>query len=180
MSGQYWVSPAPPFHVADASALTASGTLTEFSPVPQIQLPGGLLGEYAGKRIEVQAWGVYTTTGTQGTITLGLYSGTIGQAIGSAVAMAVSPAVTWVASQTNRVWRIEGNASIRSVGSSGTGIAVLECSNFSSATCDMAATTAGSTFTIDTTVTRYLSLGATLSVASQSITCRYFGVRLVN
>lgn len=180
MSRQGWVQGVPPFHTADASALTASATLTEFSPTPQIFLPAGVIGEYAGIRLEVQAWGIYTTTATQGTITFGLYSGTIGQAIGSAAALAVSPAVTWVASQTNRVWRMEGNVQIRSIGSAGTAVAVLEASNLSSTATDMAATAAGSTVAIDTTVARYLSLGATLSVASQSITCRYFGVRLVN
>lgn len=180
MPGQYWVAPAPPFHTADATALTASATLTEFTPLPQIQLPAGMIGEYAGKRLEIQAWGVYTTTATQGTITFGLYSGTIGQAIGSAAAVAVSSAVTWVASQTNRIWRMEGNVSIRSIGTSGTCVGVIEASNLSSTATDMAATAAGGTVTLDTTVARYWSLGATLSVASQSITCRYFGVRVVN
>lgn len=180
MSRQYWVQAVPPFHTADATAVTASGALTELTPVPQVQIPAGLLGEFAGARLEIHAWGVYTTTGTQGTITFGLYSGTIGQAIGSAVALATSAATTWVASQTNRIWRITGNVTIRSIGASGTGVAVLEGSNFSSGTTDMAATSAGGTFTVDTTAARYINLGVTLSVASQSITCRDFGVRLVN
>lgn len=180
MARQGWVQAVPPFHTADGTALTASATLTEFSPTPQIYLPAGILGDYPGIRLEVQAWGVYTTTATQGTITLGLYSGTIGQAIGSAAAIAVSPAITWVASSANRVWRIEGNVQVRSTGTAGACVGVMELSNVSSAATDMAATAAGSTVAIDTTVARYLSLGATLSVASQSITCRYFGVRLVN
>lgn len=180
MSRQYWMQGIPPFHVADATAVTATATLTELTPVPQIVLPAGFLGDFAGIRLEIQASGVYTTTATQGTVTLGIYSGTIGQAIGSGVALAVTPAITWVASSTARIWRAEGNIAIRSIGASGTGIAVLECSNISSGGTDMGATTAGGTFTIDTTVARYLSLGATNSLASQSITCRYFGVRSVN
>lgn len=180
MSRQGWIQAVGPFGVADATAVTASATLTELTPLPQVLLPAGALGEYPGIRLEIQASGLYTTTGTQGTITIGLYSGTIGQAIGSSAALAVTPAVTWVASQTNRVWRIEGNVSIRSIGTAGTSIAVIECSNFSSGGTDMGATAAGATVAIDTTVARDIKMGVTLSAASQSITCRYFGARLVN
>lgn len=178
-----WAQALGPFHTSDATAVTASATLTELSPTGaqggQVQTAAGLVGEYEGIRLEFQAWGVYTTTATQGTITLGLYSGTIGQAIGSAAAIAVTPATAWVASQTNRLWRIEGNLSVRTLGTSGTCVACIECSNIA-ASSTLGATAAGGTVTIDTTVNRYWALGATISVASQSITCRYFGVRLVN
>lgn len=180
MSRTYWVQGIPPFGVADGSAVTASGAITELSPLPQIQIPANVLGEFPGARLEVQAAGFYTTTATQGTITLGLYSGTIGQAITAAVSMTPTAAITWVASQTNRAWRMEANLSIRTIGTSGTGMGFAEFSNISSGGTDLGFTAAGSTFTIDTTVARYIALGATLSVASQSITCRYFGVRLVN
>lgn len=177
--GQYWVQPVPPFLTADGTAVTASATLTELSPTPQVVIPAPWLNEFAGKRIEVQAWGVYTTTGTQGTITFDLRMGAAG-AIGSMTSIAATSAITWVASQTNRVWRLEGNLQIRSLGSSGTCIGVTEYSNVSSTATDMGATGAGSTAAVDTTSARAIALGATLSVASQSITCRYFGVRLVN
>lgn len=180
MPAQYWMAGNPPFHTADGTAVTASATLTNATPTPEVLVPAPWWNEFAGKRLEVQMWGVYTTTATQGTITFGLYSGTSGQAIGSAAALAVSSAVTWVASQTNRVWRMEGNLSVRTVGTSGAAVAVLEASNLSATATDMAATAAGSTVTVDTTVSRYLALGVTLSAASQSFTCRYFGVRLVN
>lgn len=180
MPGQYWIAPLPPFKGGDGTALTAATTLTAIEPNPgQYVLAAGTLQEFEGKRLEIQAWGIYTTTATQGTVTLGLYSGTIGQAIASA-AVLCSGAITWVASQTNRVWRVEGHVQIRTTGTSGAAVGMLECSNLSSGGTDMVATAAGSTVTVDTTVARYLSLGATNSVASQSITCRYFGVRVVN
>lgn len=180
MSGQFWVEPLPPFQVTDATAVTANATLTELSPLPQVQTVAGAVGRYNGIRLRFEASGLYTTTGTQGTLTLGLYSGTIGQAIGSAVVVVATPAVTWVASQTNRVWRCTGTVSIRTGATSGTGVAVIEASNLSTGTTDMGATASGSTFTIDTTVARYWAMGATISVASQSIICRQFSVDLVN
>lgn len=177
--GQYWVQPVPPFHAADGTAVTATATLTEASPLPQIIIPAPWLNEFAGKRLEVQAFGHYTTTGTQGTVTLGVYMGAAG-AIGSMTAIMATSAITWVASQTNRFWRLEGNIQIRSLGTSGTAVGIAEVSNVSSGGTDMGATTAGGTAAVDTTLARAIALGATNSLASQSITCRYFGIRLVN
>jgi len=179
MAGQYWMMPLPPFHVADGAAVTASGALTELAPLPQVVVPAPWLNEFGGKRLEIQAAGHYTTTGTQGTITFDLRMGAAG-AIGSMTSIAASSAITWVASQTNRFWRMEANLQIRTLGSAGTAIAMCEFSNVSSGGTDMMATTAGGTAAVDTTAARAITLGATLSVASQSITCRYFGVRLVN
>lgn len=169
----------PPFQVADGAAVTAAATLTDASPLPNVYLPAGLIGDYPGIRLEVQASGVYTTNATAATITFGLYSGTVGQAIGSAVSLGASSAVTLVASQTNKPWRMEGSVQIRTIGTSGTGYAVLEASGLTSGGLDFAMTAAGSTFTIDTTVARYLTLGVNISTA-QSFTCRYFGAKLVN
>lgn len=179
MPGQYWAAGLPPFHVADAAAVTASGSLTELSPVPQIIVPAPFLQEFGGKRFLLEAGGVYTTTGTQGTVTFTLAMGAPG-AIGSMTAIAASSAITWVASQTNRFWRLEGLMQIRTTGSSGTCVAILEIANVSSGGTDLAGTTAGGTAAVDTTSVKAIALGATLSVVSQSITCRYFNVASVN
>lgn len=177
--GQFWVQPMPPFHIADGTAVTASATLTEASPAPQIIIPAPWLNEFGGKRIELQAFGHYTTTGTQGNVTFDVRMGPAG-AIGSMTSIMASSAITWVASQTNRFWRMEGNISIRTLGTAGTAVGCAEISNVSSGGTDMAATSAGGTAAIDTTLSRAIVLGITNSAASQSITCRYFGVRLVN
>lgn len=183
MASSEWMSAWGPFHTADAGAVTASGALTELTPLPQIVIPVPALGQWAGKRLEFQAWGHYTTTGTQGTITFDLRMGAAG-AIGSMTSIAASSALTWVASQTNRFWHIEGNIAVRSIGSSGTCIGFMDLGNITAGTADtpaaIAATAAGSTAAVDTTAARAVALGVTLSVASQSITCRYFGVRGVN
>jgi hypothetical protein len=181
MPRNYWMQGLPPFHTADGTALTTAATLTDIAPTPAVVFPANFLGEFSGIRLEVQAAGHYTIGATASNVTFGLYSGTIGQAIGSAVALATTATVAQVVSSTNKFWRMEGNLQIRTIGTSGTGIAVCEFSGVTSGGLDFAATTAGSTFTIDTTVARYLTLGATLSSAtSNSLTCRYFGVRSVN
>jgi hypothetical protein len=168
-----------PYGVADGAAVTAAATLTDATPQPAPYLPANFIDE-PGMRFDFDAYGHYTTSATAGTLTFGLYTGAIGQAITApAVIMAVSGSISYVASATNRPWRMEGSFIIRSIGSAGTGIAVMEASNLSAVFVDMATTAAGSTFTVDTTVARYLAIGFNVSTA-QSFTCRHFGVRSVN
>ena len=178
MPAQYWVAPMPPFHTADGTAYTGT-TLGELSPTPRISIPAPWLNEFAGKRLEFQAAGHYTTNASAGTYTFTLYTGAVGVAIGSATAVATTAAVSYVVSQTSRFWRMEGNLQVRTLGSSGTCIAVCEFSNVSSGGTDMMGTTAGGTATIDTTTGKDFMIGVTGS-AAQSITCRYFGIRMVN
>jgi hypothetical protein len=179
MSRQGFVQAISPYAVADGAAVTAATTLTDASPLPAMYLPPHMLGEYPGVRFEFLAWGYYTTNATATTLTFGAYSGTIGQAIGSATVLAVSSAITMVASSTNRLWRIEGLFQMRTIGASGTGIALMEGSNISSGGTDFAATAAASTFTLDTTAARYLTIGFNVSSA-QSITCRYIVGEVTN
>lgn len=183
MPAQTWMAAVPPFPTADGTAVTASGALTELTPTPQLVLPYPMLGEFGGKRLEFVAWGHYTTTASQGTITWDLRAGAAG-AIGSMTSIAASSALTWVASQTNRFWHIEGSLQVRTLGSAGTCIGFVDLANIVSGATDVAgviaATAAGSTAAIDTTQARAIALGVTLSVASQSITCRYFGIRSIN
>lgn len=175
--GQYWVQPIPPFHTADATAVTAVA-LTELSPVPQVVIPAPWLNEFAGKRLEFAASGFYTTNASAGTYTIGLYVGPAG-AIGSMTTIATSGALSYVVSQTNRPWRIEGEMQIRSLGSAGTAVAFGDITNVTSGAKDLFATTAGGTAAVDTTSARAIALGVTPSVA-QSIVCRYFSVKMMN
>lgn len=175
--GQYWVQPVMPFLTADGTAVTATA-LTELSPTPQIVIPAPMLNEFAGKKISFQAAGFYTTSASAGTYNWGIYMGAAG-AIGSMTAIATTGALSYVVSQTNRAWRLEGEIQIRSLGSSGTCIAMGDVSNVTSSGKDMMFTAAASTATIDTTSARAIALGITPSVA-QSCTCRYFSVQLQN
>jgi hypothetical protein len=173
----YYVAPYPPFHTADGATATAAA-LAEISPTPSIVLPANLLE--AGGRLEFSAFGRLTTAATPGTFTFGIYIGT--GAIGAGQAAIVSSAIAGVASQTNKTWRIEGNASVRAVGSgtAATIIGVLEISNVSSNGTDLAPATAPATFGFDSTIANIVRLGYTPSLATASCICHYFGVRLVN
>lgn len=178
MAGQYWVTPVPPFSVADATAVTAT-VLTELSPTPQKVIPAPMLNEFGGKSIEFTAGGYYTTNATAGTYTFGLYLGTPG-AIGSmGTVIAASSALSYVVSQTNRAWRLEGELQVRTNGATGTAIAMVDMSNITSGGKDVFGTAAGATVTVDVTSAKAIALGVTPSVA-QSITCRYFNVKLAN
>lgn len=174
---QYWVAPLPPFHVADGAAATAAA-LAEISPLPQIVLPANMLEQ--GSRLEFSAFGRITTAATPGTWTFGIYIGT--GAIASGQGAIVSAALAAKASMTNVTWRVEGNASVRAVGTgtAATVIGVLEISNITSNGTDLAPATAPATFGFDSTIANIVRLGITPSVATGSITCHYFGVRLVN
>lgn len=177
MSRQYWISPLPPFHTADGSAV-ASTSLTDASPAPSIVIPGGLLE--IGSRLEFSAFGRWTSTATPGTIVVGVYLSPSAAAIASGHALAVTAAIIPVASMTNRSWRVEGNASVRAVGTSGSIIGLLEVSNITSNGTDLAPAFTPAAVTYDTTVPLTVRLGLTASVGTGSWTAHYFGVRLVN
>lgn len=173
----YLVTPRPPFHIADGTAATAAA-LAEISPVPPIVFGANELEQ--GSRLEFSSFGRLTTAATPGTFTYGIYIGT--GAIAAGQAAITSAAIAGIASQTNRTWRIEGNASIRTVGSgtAATIIGALEISNVSSNGTDLAPATAPATFAFDSTVANNVRLGYTPSLATASCTCHYFGIRLVN
>lgn len=179
MSRQYWVAPLPPFHTADGTAYATSTTLTDVAPTPQVLLPAGLLE--VGTRLEFYAFGRYSNTGTP-TLTLGIYSGTIGQAIGSAAVVCATSALTTVSGVTNRTWRLEGHAQVRAAGTSGSVLGIAEVSNITTNGTDLAPATAPAAVTLDTTVARYLTVGATwgTSSASNTLTVHYVGFRLVS
>jgi hypothetical protein len=176
---QYWIAPLPPVHTADGAAYANATALTDVGPTPQVLLPAGILE--AGSRLEFLAFGRFSNTGTP-TLNLGIYSGTIAQAIGSAVALVTSGAVTTITAATNRTWRLQGHLHVRSVGASGTILGVGELANVSSGGRDMMPATAPATATVDTTVARYLTVGATWGTANASNTLTVHGVefRLTN
>lgn len=176
----YGVVPLPPFHIADGTANT-SAALTAISPAPDVVIGANFLE--VASRLEFQAYGRYTSTATPGTVTIGIYLSPSAAAIATGHALAITGTLTVQASQTNRSWRMEGNASVRSVGAAGTNstmLALLEVSNITTNGTDLAPATAPATFAYDNTIPQNVRLGMTASVATGSWTCHYFGVRSVN
>jgi hypothetical protein len=180
MSRQYWVAPLPPFHTADGTTATAAA-LAEISPRPPVILPANVLEP--SSRLEFQAFGRITQAATPGTCTIGIYIGS-SDTIASGQAAILSASITGLASRTNTTWRMEGNAHIRSAGSgtSATILGALEITGLgaSAGSTDLAPASAPTAFAFDSTVANFIKLGYTPSVATASMTCHYFGVRLVN
>lgn len=188
MARQYWVAPLPPFHTADGTAYTGTAALGDLTPAPPIVIPANMLE--AGSRLEIQAFGKYTSTATPGTVTMGLYLGPPATAIGSVGVVCVGPSVAPVASMTNRSFRVEANCSIRTVGAA-TAATILGCAEITNITGNNAAApplmdtqiapmTGLATLGFDSTVANSIRLGVTPSVTTGSWTCMYMGVRLVN
>jgi hypothetical protein len=175
---QYWVAPLPPFHTADGATVGGTAALTDASPTPPLVLPANMLEQ--GSRLEFSCFGRFTSTATPGTIVVGIYLGTGAIAAGQAVA--ASAAIIPVASQTNRTWRLEGNASIRTVGAgtAATILGALEISNITANGTDMAPATAPTALGFDSTIANTIRVGLTPSVTTGTWVVHYFGVRLVN
>jgi len=182
MPHTYWVAPLPPLHTADGTAYTGTAALGDLSPAPPIVIPANQLE--VASRLEFAAFGRFTSTATPGTIVMGIYLGT--GAIAAGQAIAVTSALTLPASQTNRTWRLEGNASVRTVGA-GTAATIIGCLEITNITgtapvvgTDIAPATAPAALTFDSTINNTVRLGVTPSVTTGSWQCHYFGVRSVN
>src|SRR6266704_3155571 len=180
MSRQYWISPLPPFHIADGTAYTGTAAIGDISPAPAIVIPANALE--IGSRLEFTCLGRFTTTATQGTIIVGIYIAPTATAIAAGQAIAATAALTPLASKTNQTWRLTGDASVRAVGSgtAATVIGGLEVSNITALATDMAPATAQATLGFDSTVANKVMIGVTPSVTTGSWQAHYFGVRLVN
>lgn len=169
---QYWSAPLAPFHIADGTALASSTTLTDISPTPNITLPANFLDP--GMTLWFTAWGRFSTTATP-TLLLGLYYGGV-----AGVAICATAAITTPSAVTNQTWRFEGEARVRTIGSSGTILGVAVAENVSTTATNMAPATAPTAATIDTTAAKALTIGAQWGTnsASNTITCHHFAVEV--
>lgn len=165
---QTWVAPIAPVNTSDGTALASSTTLTDISPVPQITIPANFL--VPGSRLEVEASGKFSNTGTP-TLLLGVYWGGV-----AGTKLAATGATTTTTAATNWPWRIKANIDVRAIGTSGsfvtTGFVWLATSltAFSTIPIDAAAVAAVS---VDTTTAKTLTIGAQwgTSNASNTTTC---------
>ena len=165
MPSQSWVALTPSLPFADGAALSNSVTLTAISPAPDVTIPANFL--FAGSRLRITASGRYSTTVTP-TLNWGLYYGGVG-----GVAAGVTGAITMPSTVTNLTWRLNATLTVRTAGTSGTGIVTGEVTYGSSATASlpvMIPSSAPATFVCDTTTAKTLVLGATWGTASASNT----------
>lgn len=140
---------------------------------------GGTL--QAGTRINVEAWGVASNTGTP-TLILGVYYGTPTSPVGG-VALAVSTAKTTTTAMSNWEWHIRWMGRVTAIGVSG---AIMSSGYWRLPTSLTAWTeirlpeTAPASVTIDTTINKGIGIGATWSAssASNTITCHDMQVQI--
>ncbi len=155
------------------------------SPSPQIIIPSLLLE--VGTRIRVQAFGQYSAASTQPLMTLGFFTGTIGQAITSAVVMGTTTGISLSASASAWPFRAQLEGQVRTLGTGGTillsGFAKQGTSLTLFAASDfiLPVTAAGRTVTLDTTVNRYIAFGVIFAPAGNAptLTCNDLTVELL-
>lgn len=177
MPATYWEQTLPPYYSAAGAAYASSSTITDVNPTPNFILPANTL--QIGSKIELEAFGTFSNTGTP-TLVLGFYYGAV-----AGTALAATSAVTTTTAATNWQWQLRYSGTVRSLGSSGT---IMGCGEFRNPTSLTAWTirpipeTALATVTIDTTAAKAITVGATwgASNASNTLTCHEFRVTLRN
>lgn len=172
MAGQLWTAPLGPLHDIAGAAYANSATITDVSPganTNPLILPGGTL--QPGSIIEVQGWGTFSNTATP-TLILGVYYGGV-----AGTALIASTAVTTTTAATNWAWYIKFIGRVTATGTAGT-IEPMGEVHFPTALTTFTARrlpeTALAAVTIDTTVNKAITIGATWGTASASntLTCR--------
>jgi hypothetical protein len=158
------------------TAVTASATETNLW-VPSIWTPIPANTMQAGRVYNIKCGGVFTTTATQGTLKI---TPRCGQSAtpASNVDLGATEAFTWRASLTAKAWYAEFTLVIRALGlaasgATGTGNGYVFTSGTAGNYADDAVMGGTVATTIDNTANSGLILSATISVASQSITCQW-------
>lgn len=171
---QYWEAAIGPFHTADGTALANSTTLTDISPAPPVVISANMLE--VGSTLKLTAAGRFSTTGTP-TLLLGFYVGGVAGA-----ALCATSAVTTPSGVTNQTWRATAELRVRTVGTSGTVLAIGVGENLTSTATNMMPATGPATATWDTTAAKSLTVGAQWGTAnaSNTITLHHFVVELLN
>jgi hypothetical protein len=153
-----------------AGAVVAStAALVDITAAPIYSIPANTLT--SGSTIRVTAYGRWTNGATATNLTLGIYYGGTGGTL-----LAAIPATALTVSTTNAAWHLEYVFTVRSVGATGTvfghGWVDLNTS-LSAATHLPIPSTANAAVTVDTTTSKTINIGATLSqvTGSPTVTC---------
>lgn len=160
--------------IADGPAVTTPASLTDATPLPAQEASAYMLN--AGGRIITKIKGRFTSTGTPGTLTIGLYLAKPTIAIASAVLVVASAALVPLASQTNKTFEVEIETMIVSVGAGGAALGQVKASGkviglVAAGSVDlMPATVPFAAVSIDTTASQRVLVGLTPSVTTGSVT----------
>jgi hypothetical protein len=150
------------------TALANSTTLTDISPAPQCVLPANYL--YAGQRLRITAYGIYSSTGTPTLLLGGYYGGVAGTLLAATAANAVASGAA------SDPWQLYLDIYVRSTGSSGTvwcnGL-VNVGSSLTGVTTYTIPSSQTQPITINTTTANALTVGAQWGTANSAntVTC---------
>jgi hypothetical protein len=181
MPSTVWTAPASNYGWTVGPAVTTAA-LVDASPGPDpCYIPA--FGN-RGAKISITALGTYTTAGTGANITIGLYWGVPNAAIAGAVVLAASTATATVStSSAVWPWKLEWDGTVQTLTSGtgtlgtvfGSGTLKLPTSLTATAEQWVPVTAALRTVSVDTSVTRQLMLGITLSATTgtPSMTCNH-------
>jgi hypothetical protein len=163
------------------TALSNSTTATDISPGGNVAgqaftIKGGTLR--VGQQFRVRAKGIASTTGTPN-LTIGVYYGGVaGTALCSTGAIATSSGIS------NVLWTLEADLRVNAVGTSGSIYALGSVAGPYASTAFMPASssTGNLVSSLDTSVDKIVTIGATWSAASasNSIQVILFGVEFLN
>lgn len=175
MPGMTWTtllnSPQP---TAAGTALNTSTTLTDISVAPQFTLPANFLT--AGSALSLEAWGIFSTTGTP-TLLLGFYYGGV-----AGVALGTTGAITTGSGVANVPFRIKLDVDVWTSGTSGTAKTQGYCGFGTSVSAwtwlPIPNTANTGTVTVDTTAAKAVTVGAQWSASSASNTVTLHGFKI--
>lgn len=187
MGNNTWQQVLDPF---PRSLGTAKTTFTSYQDVAgiasdQSSLPASMPGDMKrGTKIQVEAFGIFSTTGTPTLQIGGIYGATPAAAGGTAFAQ--SAAITTGSGAAAWMWHYNAWGMVTQVGTSGTlviqGVLDLGTSLTALSASPCPITDAARTVTIDTTVSKLWGLGAAwgTSSASNSITVHGLRIEIMN
>lgn len=183
MSNLTWENLLDPMPSARGSAIASFTTAKDVSPTPLPQLAANELK--LGSKLELEAFGEFSTTATPTLQIEFLYGVASGGLASSGVILAASGAIT-TGTASAWPWHAKWVGIVTSLGSSGViyghGILDLGTSLTAFAASAMPVTAAARSVTIDTTTVKTLGLGAAwnASSGSNSITVDHFSAKLIN
>lgn len=164
---QFWESTLNVPGLGAGTALASSTSATDISAAPQLVLPANYL--YAGQRLRLVGYGIFSTSATPNLTLGGYYGGVAGTLLAGTGTVATSN------NAASFPWRLELDISVRTIGSSGT----VWCNGFvmlgtlTVPTLVWIPNSQTQPITINTTTANAITVGATWGTNSSSntITC---------
>lgn len=181
---QTWANLLDPFPSARGSATASFTTAKDVSPSPLPTLAANELK--IGTKVELEAFGEFSTTGTPTLQLMLLYGVAAGAVASGGVTLAASGTITTASGAAAFPWHLKWVGIVTAVGTSGVlyghGILDLGTSLTAFAASALPVTAAARSVTIDTTVSKTLGVGAAwgTSNAANSVTVDNFIAKIIN